>query len=219
TREDDGTLPALRVRWGIEPHDAPDAKSRLADLVGRRLMLMPLVAEAKRREGLPIEDPEREAKVVDAWVAAARSAGLDEASVAVFARAQVEAAKSVQQAVLSAQPRSARRGASGAAEANAPDAGGDDGIGLSELRTAISRIDGEIECEIARSAPVGASSVEIAAAIRESAPVPGLDHADVARIAVALAAIPAASRPAPTAAAPAAGPSVAPAATPDSGVR
>ncbi|MFM8410503.1 MAG: hypothetical protein ACKOCT_09525, partial [Alphaproteobacteria bacterium] len=115
--------------------------------------------------------------------------------------------------------RSARRGASGAAEANAPDAGGDDGIGLSELRTAISRIDGEIECEIARSAPVGASSVEIAAAIRESAPVPGLDHADVARIAVALAAIPAASRPAPTAAAPAAGPSLAPATTPDSGPR
>lgn len=218
TRENDGTLPALRARWGIEPQAAPDATSRLADLVGRRLMLMPLVAEAKRREGRPIEDPEREAKVIDSWVAAARVAGLDEASVAVFARAQVEAAKSVQRAVLASQPRAARVRAPGATEANAPDAGEEAGLGLEALRPAISRIDGEIECELARSAPIGVPAVEIASAIRESAPVPGLDHGDVARIAVALAAIPAARRPvaeapahpAPAVEAPGSAPSVAP---------
>lgn len=194
-RENDGTLAALRTRWGIEPATAPDAKSRLADLVGRRLMLMPLVAEAKRREGRPIEDREREAKVIDAWVSAARKAGLDEASVAVFARAQIEAAKSVQRAVLASQPRRSTKQASGAAEANAPEPADDAGLDLEALRPAISRIDGEIECELARSAPVAASPVEIAAAIRESAPVPGLDHGSVARIAVALAAIPPARRP------------------------
>jgi len=195
TREADGTLPALRARWGLEPRGAFDAKSRLADLVGRRLLLMPLVAEAKRREGRPIEDLAREAKVIDAWVASARAAGLDEASVAVFARAQIEAAKSVQRAVLAAQPRRGRTRASGAAEANAADAGDDVVISLEALRPAISRVDGEIQCELARSAPLGVSPVEIASAIRESATVPGLDHQDVARIAVALAAIPAARRP------------------------
>ena len=211
TRESDGTLPALRARWGIEPQAAPDATSRLADLVGRRLMLMPLVAEAKRREGRPVEDPEREAKVIDSWVAAARASGLDEASVAVFARAQVEAAKSVQRTVLASQPRAGRVRARGTAEANAPDAGAE--AGLDALRSAISRIDGEIECELARSAPIGAPAVEIASAIRESSPVPGLDHEDVARIAVALAAIPAARRPTAAASEPATPPVAAPAPT------
>ena len=192
-READGTLPALRTRFGIEPAAAPDARTRVAELVGRRLMLMPLVAESKRRAGRPVEDPEREARVMESYLAGARAAGLDDARVAVFARAPMEAAKNVQRAVLAAEaPRRGR--AASATEANAPDAGEAASPDLEAgLHPAITRIDGQILAELARSAPLGASALEIAAAIRESAPVPGLERDDVARMAVALASLPAAA--------------------------
>jgi len=72
---------------------------------------MPLVAEAKRASGAPLEDPAREARVLDDAVAAARAAAAarrvpplpDETVRAVF-RIQIEAGKAVQAATLAGPP-------------------------------------------------------------------------------------------------------------------
>jgi chorismate mutase len=71
---------------------------------------MPLVGTAKRREGFPIDVPEREAEVLEAAVAqlrnAARESGRDASSGALtsaigeFFRAQFDAAKQIQLAAL-----------------------------------------------------------------------------------------------------------------------
>src|SRR5581483_8082560 len=80
-READGLLPAVRARYGLEPAaggaDAllSPAPARVADLVGRRLLLMPLVAEAKRARGAPVEDLGREAVVERRAADAACAAG------------------------------------------------------------------------------------------------------------------------------------------------
>ncbi|MFM8408916.1 MAG: transporter substrate-binding domain-containing protein [Alphaproteobacteria bacterium] len=194
TREDDGTLPALRVRWGIEPHDAPDAKSRLADLVGRRLMLMPLVAEAKRRAGLPVEDPARERTLEAAALAEARQLGIAEEPYRRFLREQIAAAKSVQRATLGAGPAvpaaTSPGDGTGAAAPPPPDL-------ASDLRPAIEGIDAAIRDELARSAPLGEPSRTILSAIEQDARVTGIARGDLRRLADALAGIPAAS-PAPS---------------------
>jgi cyclohexadienyl dehydratase len=104
-RERDGTLAALR-----ETHFGPGAWPRTAEpldallaAVDERLTLMPTVAVVKRRTGIPLEVPEREAHVLDAAaksVADAASASAteppDDALVRAFFRAQMEAAKAVQ---------------------------------------------------------------------------------------------------------------------------
>jgi len=68
-----------------------------------RLSLMPLVGVAKRKSGLPLEAPEREALVLDAAVAGVHAAAdrtgnapPPDAAVRAFFRAQMEAAKEVQ---------------------------------------------------------------------------------------------------------------------------
>ncbi len=75
-RESDGTLAALRRRYlghGDSPSTAEPVSALLA-AVGERLDLMPLVAEAKRATGTPVTVPEREARVIDAALAATREA-------------------------------------------------------------------------------------------------------------------------------------------------
>lgn len=68
---------ALRsLRSEIEEVDAA-----LADLLARRVRLARETAEAKRREGLPLLDPEREAAVVRRGVALARERGLEPEAV------------------------------------------------------------------------------------------------------------------------------------------
>jgi hypothetical protein len=89
-RERDGTLPALRAQW-LGPDTGPSvspAASWVVDLLGRRLLLMPAVGFSKRAAGLPIEDPEREAKVIERAPEPVRP----------LARAEIEAAKAVQSA-------------------------------------------------------------------------------------------------------------------------
>ena len=106
-RERDGTLARLREHHlgigesGGEPLATP-LRSLLASM-DERLSLMPLVGAFKRRNGLPLEVPEREKAVLEAAVAgvraAARSRGTDvppEKRIRALFRAQMEAAKQVQ---------------------------------------------------------------------------------------------------------------------------
>jgi cyclohexadienyl dehydratase len=68
----------------------------LSDLLARRLAFMPLVAGAKAKAGLPIEDLAREQQVLDATLASARRQGLPEARVRDFFALQMTLAKAVQ---------------------------------------------------------------------------------------------------------------------------
>jgi len=108
-----GVLEELRVRHLATRGSSPVALALPALLaaIDERLDLMPFVAEAKRAGNLAVEDPEREALVLDAAarsVAAAarrraRPAPADDAVRALY-RAQIDAAKAVQHAVLQAEP-------------------------------------------------------------------------------------------------------------------
>ncbi len=109
SREGDGTLAALRARYlghGDSPRSAGPLSALLA-AVGERLDLMPLVAEAKRETGAPVTVPDREAFVIEAALAAARTAARDarldplpDRAVRAFFEAQIRAAKEIQRAIL-----------------------------------------------------------------------------------------------------------------------
>jgi cyclohexadienyl dehydratase len=104
-RERDGSLAALRREYlvgAVGPAVATPLDALLAAL-DERLSLMPLVGVAKRKSGLPLEVPEREALVLDAAVAGVhaaadrtRRAPPPDSAVRAFFRAQMEAAKEVQ---------------------------------------------------------------------------------------------------------------------------
>ncbi len=106
-RERDGSLAQLRARYlgGGAPTATPLAA--LLAAVDERLALMPLVGSAKRRAGLPLEVPEREALVLDAALVSVRKAAARAHQKppralpvrAVF-RAQLDAAKEVQWAAV-----------------------------------------------------------------------------------------------------------------------
>jgi cyclohexadienyl dehydratase len=111
-RERDGTLAELRTEHlgPARPAVATPLGALLA-AIDERLDLMPAVAAAKRRAGLPVRAPERERKVLaaamDGMSAAAAQAGtvpLPMPRVRALFHAQIEAAIAVQQAVLSAPP-------------------------------------------------------------------------------------------------------------------
>jgi cyclohexadienyl dehydratase len=104
-READGTLDALRSK-----HFRQQKPSRIATplralliAIDERLSLMPLVGVAKRRAGLPLENPEREGLVLDAAIEsamlAAQRVDLAPPPIAGIRRlfqAQMAAAKEVQ---------------------------------------------------------------------------------------------------------------------------
>ena len=108
-RENDGTLATLRRRYlgyGDSPSTA-EPVSALVAAVGERLDLMPLVAEAKRATGTPVTVPEREARVIDAALAATRKAAreahltpIPDPTVRSFFELQITAAKEIQRATL-----------------------------------------------------------------------------------------------------------------------
>jgi cyclohexadienyl dehydratase len=88
-------IDALRARWFGSP--APrDALDHLADLLARRMALMPAVASWKRARGLPLEDPVREAEVLERAARRAAEAGADPVAVRELFRVQIELAKAVQ---------------------------------------------------------------------------------------------------------------------------
>ncbi len=103
-RERDGRLALLRREWlGVETSPVATAFGALLAAVDERLALMPMIGAVKRRDGVPLEVPERESLVIDAGVAAALEAAgrLDApppppAAVRRFFRALLEAAKEAQ---------------------------------------------------------------------------------------------------------------------------
>ncbi len=182
----DGRLAAIRARHrdpSSEPAGAEIATPLPSVLaaIDERLALMPLVAEAKRASGGPIEVPEREARVLDAAVDAVRaaaqrtqsaarpgSAPAPEAVRALF-RAQIEAAKSIQRRVLAGPPA--------AAEA-APDLD-------TALRPALIRIGDRIAAGIVRL-PRGLDPSDVRQATRDALRGRSLDPAHVDAIGDAL---------------------------------
>ncbi|HUE30203.1 MAG TPA: transporter substrate-binding domain-containing protein [Verrucomicrobiae bacterium] len=104
-READGTLAALRARW-LGPERARARSAFASDLdallalVDLRLAFMPAVAAAKRKTGRPVEDPSQEERVLAAVRARATERGLDPAAVEALFRAQIEAARHLENEFL-----------------------------------------------------------------------------------------------------------------------
>ncbi|MDG2308224.1 MAG: transporter substrate-binding domain-containing protein [Candidatus Binatia bacterium] len=180
-RAADRWLETERNVWMDDPQRStlPVDDAALVDHIAQRLMLMPLVAEVKRAKGLPVEAPGREEVIEEKSRAAATRAGLDPTSYLGFVRAEIEAAKNVQRAVLA-----------GAVSMNAsdlPDLS-------SDIRPAIDRIDVAIRMTLLWAAPVESSVDDLVAALRLDARVPGLDDESLRAIARAARAIPAPAR-------------------------
>jgi cyclohexadienyl dehydratase len=180
-READGTLAALRSEFlGAEFARVAEPLPALAAALDERLSLMPWVAIAKRRDGLPLVVPEREDKVLEqataAVLAQAKADDVVPPSVLLVRRffdAQLEAAKQVQRDV-------ARNG-----EYQAPDPLPDlDGA----LRPAISRIGARI-ARLLIALPKGTDRERIVAALTDGLRSPWLAPASRDSIADALAAI------------------------------
>lgn len=190
-READGMLAELRATHlggagGPPAEPGAAAALRVADLVARRLLLMPEVAAAKRAAGLPVDVPGREGEVFARARAAAERDGLAAEPYLALVRAQIEAAKVVQYAVLAlpdpgppATPEAATR-----ARARLD----------AEIRPAIDRLDAALRQALVASAPLPLSLAELSAALAADAPVPGFDARQAALLAAALAEIPAATR-------------------------
>ena len=88
-------IESAQQRWFGERQPL-DAESNLADLLARRMAFMPLVAGAKAKLGMPIEDLPREKVVLDSAAASARQVGLAEAATRDFFALQIELSKAVQ---------------------------------------------------------------------------------------------------------------------------
>jgi cyclohexadienyl dehydratase len=166
SRERDGWLPALRLRLLGDgtPEPRPAAVARVTDLLARRLMLMPAVAAAKRASGLAVVDPAREAEVESRTVARAASAGLSPDPYRALVRAQIKAARAVQDATPG--PSSA--------------------VSLATVRAAIDRVDEALLPALVDAVPITTPASSLADAIRREAGVPGLSDDVMGPVADAL---------------------------------
>jgi cyclohexadienyl dehydratase len=178
-REKDGSLAELRRKQLGTEAAAPVATplGALFAAVDERLSLMPWVAAAKQRAGLPIEAPEREAQVLEAAVAAAQAAAaqakaepLPEAPVRALFTAQVEAAKQLQAQTL--------RDPAFKPEEPVPDLDG-------QLRPALLRI-GERIAALLVALPPDLDERAVHTAARDGLRTPGLFEESRAAIAEAL---------------------------------
>jgi cyclohexadienyl dehydratase len=168
-RERDGSLARLRRRYLGEKAAAPTATplGALVAALDERLALMPWVVVAKRRNVLPIADPAREAKVIEASLTGVRAAAKrshaapppDEA-VRAFFRAQIDAARQLQLA--------AGRDASYRAEEPVPDL-------QAELRPALLRI-GERIAALLLFLPRELDAAEVRRATQEGLRSPWLEE-------------------------------------------
>ncbi len=189
-READGSLAALRERHFAEPVAATATPLvSLAAAVEERLALMPLVAEAKRRSGTPVEVPAQEARVLDAAVAAMQSAAAesalpapDAAATRAFFASLIAAARAVQEHTLATLPTP-----------GGPEGPADEPPDLArELRPALARISERIAWLLVRlPADLAADQARDAFA---SLSIPGLDDAHRDRIAASLVGLAAAPR-------------------------
>jgi chorismate mutase len=80
--------------------DTTDHLQQLVELSARRIVTAEQVALAKWDSGRPVEDGPREEKVIANAVKAGQAKGLDATAVSNFFRAQIEANKLVQYALL-----------------------------------------------------------------------------------------------------------------------
>lgn len=167
-RERDGWLPAQRARLLGDgtPSPPPPAVARVVDLVGRRLMLMPSVAAAKRVAGLPIVDAAREAEVETRAVVRAARAGLAPEPYRRLVRAQIAAARAVQEIAPAVAPGP-----------------------LTAVRAAIDRVDAAVLPALVEAVPITTPAATLAAAIRRDAALPGLPDDVTQPLAVALRAL------------------------------
>lgn len=184
-READGTLARLRAQHLGEANARPPTAAPLAALLAaldERLALMPAVAEAKRASGGPVEVPEREARVLDAAVASVRRASTDETTrpltpereqaVRALFRAQIEAAKAIQQATLAEEPS--------ASAGPQPDLD-------TELRPALIRI-GDRIARLVVALPPGLDPVTVREATQIALQARGLDTNTLDALAAAIVA-------------------------------
>ena len=168
-QEATGALAARRARYidGPESHLSP-AEQRLADLVARRLQVMPYVAATKASRTLPVEDPGREQLIRDRAMRAARDSGLDVDSYVALVEAQFTAAKAVQRAYLAGDNRGLRIFAL-----------------REEIRPAIDRIDRALREELALH-PGNLRAAALLERIEQWAPLPGVTRATLAPVVDAL---------------------------------
>jgi ABC-type amino acid transport substrate-binding protein len=180
-READGTLAALRNEYLGAGEFAPVAEPllALAAALDERLSLMPWVAVAKRRDGLPLVVPAREEAVLEeataAVLAQAKAREIPPPSVPLvrgFFSAQLEAAKQVQRDV-------SRDGAYEAPQ-DLPDLDG-------ALRPAISRIGARI-ARLLLALPSGTDRARIAKALADGLRTPWVSASSRGEIAEALGA-------------------------------
>jgi cyclohexadienyl dehydratase len=164
--EESGRLGSLRARTLGPGGDGPTARpvDALVAATAERLALMPAVAAAKRRSGTAVEDAAQEERVIAAGVEAVGKAAAARGRpaprrelVAAFFRAQIEAAKDVQE-----------RGVPGEA---APTFSLDE-----ELRPAIARITARMAFLVVRL-PRGTTREEVSARVRADLADAGLDGA------------------------------------------
>lgn len=162
-------IDGMRARWldGSAPRSESD---HLLDLLARRLAYMPAVAAWKRERGVAIDDPAREAEVLDATRADARHAGLAPEPVAALFALQIEFGKRLQADALAA---------SNAAPSDALDLG-------AQIRPELVRLGARIVETLGPLAPLNAGALEAA----DWKPLEAwLDPAERARLRAALLAI------------------------------
>lgn len=94
-RDNEAVVAELRTQYLGTP-SGWTSSDHLADLLARRLAFMPSVGAWKREHSVPIEDLEREAKVLGAASAHAAAKGLDAARAEEFFVLQIDLAKRVQ---------------------------------------------------------------------------------------------------------------------------
>ncbi|MBS2015461.1 MAG: transporter substrate-binding domain-containing protein [Deltaproteobacteria bacterium] len=181
TEEESGRLGEARARWLGEGAGPPAASAVFALLAAtsERLALMPWVAAAKAKVGLPIEDLAQEAEVLRASKRAVdhalaergASARPSEEAVERFFRIQIELAK--------------------IAQVRAPLAHGDDATAPSlggELRPAIARISARMAFLAAR-VPAGSDARGAMESARTVLAESGLDHDRIDAVAAAIVAL------------------------------
>ncbi|HEX8697995.1 MAG TPA: transporter substrate-binding domain-containing protein [Myxococcaceae bacterium] len=175
-QEQSGALGQLRARSlgaGAAGTTALPVEALLA-ATAERLALMPMVAAAKQRAGLPVEDSSQEARVREAFrhsvreaAAALKVAPPSDEALDAFTQAQMDAAKALQRRTPS--------------ETSGPHFSLDQ-----ELRPAVARVSAKMADLVARLPP-GLEPAAVTEQARDWLGASGLEAAEVERLARALA--------------------------------
>lgn len=171
-REGDGFVDAQRRTWlgATASHSAEEmCLEAIASVIETRFQLMPYVAAAKHRDGLPVTDLRQERRVLDSMWAATREVGLDPRTARPLIRRLIRLSKHIQRATPPA------------AVANL--------IDIATLRLAIQTATTQLIAELHRCQPAlrqpAVESALRAAMVPMSASLP-LNQSDVAGLAAAV---------------------------------